>query len=198
MSNSPYKVGITGGIGSGKSLVCKIFSKLGAPVFDADSRARLIINENAQVKQKIIAVFGKAAYQNGSLDRQYIVSRVFNDNKKLNLLNNIVHPVVGEDFQLWSAEQNFKYVIKEAALMFESESYKQLNEVITISAPIELRIQRVLSRDRFRSKEEIDKIIEKQLSEDERTKRANYVIYNDEKSLLIPQVLNHHERLIKP
>ena len=191
--NKLLQVGITGGIGSGKSLVCKIFASLGIPIYDADSRAKWLTSNNDTIKASIIAHFGKDAYTEKGLNREYIAGRVFNNKQELNVLNGIIHPEVGKDYKAWAEAQNSAYVIKEAALMFESGSYKVMDKVINVTAPIPLRIQRVLKRDPFRTEKEIQSIIEKQLPDQERITRSDYVINNDEQEMLIPQVLKLHE-----
>lgn len=190
VKSKPLQVGITGGIGSGKSLVCKIFSVLGAPIYNADERAKWLTSHDTAVKEKIIHEFGTEAYDStGSLNRSYIANLVFNNAVKLNILNAIVHPAVGVDYQDWVNNQTHQYVIKEAALMFESGSYKVLDKVVNVSANEELRLQRVLQRDPFRSEDEIRNIMNKQMSEKERNSRSDYNILNDESKLLIPQIV---------
>ncbi|MEQ8243674.1 dephospho-CoA kinase [Fulvivirga sp.] len=191
--NKLLQVGITGGIGSGKSLVCKIFASLGIPIYDADSRAKWLTSNSETIKAAIIAHFGAEAYTETGLNREYIAGRVFNNKQELEVLNGIIHPEVGKDYKAWVKSQSSDYVIKEAALMFESGSYKVLDKVINVTAPIPLRIQRVLKRDPFRTEKEIQSIIEKQLSDEERIERSDYIINNDEKEMLIPQVLKLHE-----
>lgn len=191
-------MGITGGIGSGKSLIGKIFHRLGVPIYDADSRAKWLMNNNVELIAAIKDLFGEKAYDESGLNRQHISSVVFNQPEKLAKLNGLVHPKVGEDFEEWAeqnAEQN--YLLKEAALMFETDSFKQLDEVITVSAPVEVRINRVLKRDSHRNKEDIEKIIAHQLTDAEREKRANHIINNDGQHLLIPQVLTLHQKFIQ-
>ncbi|MEQ8924979.1 MAG: dephospho-CoA kinase [Fulvivirga sp.] len=196
MKDNLLKVGITGGIGSGKSLICKVFSKFNVPIYDADSRAKWLNNNDPNIQKEIIKIFGEDSYINGSLNRNHISNIVFNDESKLVLLNSIIHPAVGRDFKQWCKQQDSPYILKEAALMFESGSYKALDKVIAVSAPKELRIQRVLKRDPFRSKAQIESIISKQLSEEVRLERADYIIKNNEKELVIPQVLKLHEQLL--
>ncbi|ELR70695.1 Dephospho-CoA kinase [Fulvivirga imtechensis AK7] len=196
-NNTPLKVGVTGGIGSGKSLVCKIFSILSVPVYKADARAKWLTNNDPVIKERIVEKFGKEAYNFHGLDRDYIANIVFNDPEKLKILNSIVHPEVGKDYDRWVYDHNSApYLINEAALMFESGSYKKLDSVINVSAPESLRIQRVLKRDPFRSEKEVKAIIAKQLPESERQERADYNIFNDEKQMLIPQVLGMHQKFL--
>lgn len=197
MSPKPKLVGITGGIGSGKSLVCKIFNILGIPSYDADSRARVLMHENKKVKLDILKTFGESAYQeDGSLNREWMAGEVFSNESKLKLLNGIVHPAVGKDFAKW-VEENLgaPWLIKEAALLFESGSYKNLDFIITVTAPESLRIKRVLARDPHRSEAQIRDIIKKQMSEAEKTARSQAVIINDEKEMVLPQVLKLYKEL---
>lgn len=198
MNSKPLRVGITGGIGSGKTLVSKIFSVLGVPVYDADSRAKWISNFHPRVKEEIIALFGKEAYLEGKLNTRYIASIVFKDKSKTEKLNAIVHPRVGEDFENWAeAHKQVPYLLKEAALMFESDSYKQLDKIIVVSAPLDLRIKRILARDPQRTEAEIRGIMDKQLSEEEKIRRADYVIYNNDQQMIIPQVLEQDRKFRK-
>jgi dephospho-CoA kinase len=192
--SKPLQIGVTGGIGSGKSIVCKIFAVLGAPVYDADSRAKWLMNNNSDVKKSIRLEFGEESFNNNGLNRDYLAKLVFNDQSKLTKLNAIVHPAVGKDYTVWVGKQTSKYTIKEAALMFESGAYKALDKIINVSAPEELRIIRVLKRDAFREKQEVRAIIDKQLSEEERNNRSDYTLYNDEKEMLLPQIIAIHRQ----
>lgn len=196
--SSIKKIGVTGGIGSGKSLVCKIFSHLSTPVYDSDVRAKWLMNNDPIIRESLIEVFGQESFTpESSLNRDYIAKKVFNNQDNLLKLNKIVHPRVAIDFDKWCLRhQNSAYVIKEAALMFESGAYKTLDLVINVSAPLDLRIKRVLKRDPFRSKEEVLSIIDKQMSEEDRIEKSNEVIYNDENRMVIPQVLRLHEFLV--
>jgi dephospho-CoA kinase len=191
----PLQIGITGGIGSGKSLICKIFSCFGVPVYDADSHAKELMTTDGILISEIKKEFGDLSYNaDGSLNRVYLANNVFHDPDKLERLNDLVHPRVGVDYEKW-VQQNEKctYVIKEAALLFEAGSYKALNRIIVVFAPEELRVKRVLVRDVHRTAEQIKAIIRKQMPEEEKLKRANHVIVNDETTLVILQVLKLHE-----
>lgn len=185
------QIGITGGIGSGKSLVCKIFSCLGVPVYDADHRAKSIMTTDGILISQIRKEFGDLAYnERGALNRTYLAEEVFSNELKLEKLNSLVHPRVGIDYQNWLAERNdVCYVVKEAALLFEAGSYKYLDKIVVVTAPEDLRIRRVLARDSHRSKQQLLDIMRKQMPEAEKVKRADYVLMNDEKSLLIPEVI---------
>ena len=184
------KIGITGGIGSGKSTVCKVFSLFNVPVYDADSRAKFLMANDDDLKDKLIQLFGDEVFEGRQLNRKLIAAQVFNSSEKLIKLNAIVHPRVGEDFESWTQQfRSLPFVIKEAALMFESDSYKTLDSVITVFAPEQIRIQRVLKRDVYRSESDIRSIISNQFSEEQRRELASFTIINDDKMLVIPQVL---------
>lgn len=195
---SPLQIGITGGIGSGKSLVCRIFASLGIPVYDADSHAKGLMTTDGILISQIKKEFGDLSYQrDGSLNRSYLSEVVFNDARRLEQLNMMVHPRVGFHYGQWVEKQkNHPYVLKEAALMFESGSYRSLDKIIVVYAPLDLRIERVLMRDKHRSREQVEAIIEKQMPEEEKMKQADMIIRNDEQTLLIPQVLELHHRFL--
>ncbi|HCM76985.1 MAG TPA: dephospho-CoA kinase [Cytophagales bacterium] len=192
----PFQVGITGGIGSGKSLVCRIFGVLGIPLYDADSRAKILMTTDRILVDQIKKEFGNLSYHpDGSLNREHL-RKAFSNTSELNKLNAIVHPRVAMDYKKWVDQQiGFKYVIKEAALLLESGSAKELDHLIVVFAPKPLRIQRVLKRDPHRSQLEVENIINNQMDDKEKMALANDVIVNDETCLVIPQVLELHERL---
>ncbi len=189
-------VGITGGIGAGKSIVCNIFQILGVPVYDADSRAKLLMNEHQVIRARVLELFGAESYQNGELNRVHIGKIAFHEPELLEKLNLVVHPAVAEDFKNWSSAQQSSYVIKEAALLVETGSYKSLDHLIVVSAPIHIRTRRVLQRDPHRNEKDVRAIIERQASEEEKAKLADTIIVNDESQLVIPQVLNTHATLV--
>ncbi len=191
----PFQVGVTGGIGSGKSLVCQIFQILGIPVYDADQRARWLMNNDEPLRMAIIHSFGPQSFDsNSTLNNTYLAKAVFNDKEKLEELNKLVHPIVEEDYEQWLLPHSKeKYVIKEAALLFETGSYQILNAIVVVSAPEELRIERVLKRDPFRTREQIMKILKNQFSEVKKLKLADYILDNDLNSMVIPQVLELHK-----
>jgi len=192
------KIGITGGIGSGKSIICKIFQVLKVPVYEADSRAKWLMNTNAELKDSIIKQFGTNSYdEHGMLNRIFIATQVFNDGKKVEILNKLVHPKVGQDFLNWvEVNQKEAYVINEAALMFESGNYKNLDKVITVFAPQKIRVKRVLSRDPQRTEQEILSIMSKQMAEEDKIQKADFIIYNDEVQAILPQVLSIHQKIL--
>ncbi|MDB5280322.1 MAG: dephospho-CoA kinase [Ferruginibacter sp.] len=182
------KVGITGGIGSGKSTVAKIFGLLGIPVLYADDAAKKLMNEDEHLKAKIIGAFGTDSYRNGTLNRPFIAEKVFNNPAQLTLLNSIVHPATIADADKWMQQQTAPYAIKEAALIFESGAEKWLDKVIGVFAPAPLRIQRVMQRDGI-TEQEVTARLNKQMNEDDKMRLCDYIINNDEQELLIPQVL---------
>jgi dephospho-CoA kinase len=198
MSNKPLQIGITGGIGSGKSLICKIFSCLGIPIYDADSRAKSIMTTDGILVEQIKKEFGSLSYyEDGRLNREYLSSAVFNDADKLKRLNELVHPRVGADSEKWVEENAaHPYLLREAALLFESGSFKKLDKVIVVTAPEALRVKRVLQRDKQRTEQEVIAIIHNQMTEEEKVKRADFVIHNDETELVVPQVLKLHEQFV--
>jgi dephospho-CoA kinase len=190
------QIGITGGIGAGKSLIARLFSTLGVPVYDADTRARWLMNHHPSLKKEIESVFGPESYlPDGLLNRLYMAAQVFNDQEKLARVNVLVHPKVGEDYAQWVlAHATAPYVLKEAALLFELDSYRMLSYTLSVVAPIELRIRRVLQRDPHRTEKEVLAIIRKQMSEQERQQRADFLLYNDDSQPVIPQVLALHQQ----
>lgn len=189
------KIGLTGGIGSGKTTVATIFKVLGVPVYNADDAAKKIMNEDSELKRQIMMHFGSEAYINNTLNRSHLSSIVFNDPDKLTLLNSLVHPVTIADADSWMLQQRTPYIIKEAALMFESDAYKHVDYVIGVSAPETLRIQRTMQRDGI-TEEAVKTRMSKQLDEEEKMKRCNFIVYNDEEKFLIPQVLQLHEKFL--
>ena len=188
----PLKVGITGGIGSGKTIIGKIFRVLGIPVFDADTEAKRLMTMNEALIHAIKVEFGQEAYhKDGLLNRAYMAGEVFNDETKLKKLNAMVHPIVIEAGEEWAAKQDAPYTIKEAALLFESGSYKHNNYNVLVTAPLELRIQRVMQRDDV-TIEQVKARVERQWSDEQKKQLADFEITNDGKQALIPQVMNLH------
>lgn len=188
-------IGLTGGIGTGKTTVANIFKVLGIPVYDADFEAKKIMNENKEVQNKIVKIFGEKSYANKKLNRNYIASIVFNDAQKLELLNAIVHPETIASSKKWMNKQTGSYCIKEAALLFESGSAQGLDYIIGVFAPNALRIKRVMQRDHLTA-EQIKNRMNKQIDEEIAKKLCDFIIENDEQQLLIPQVLKIHEQIL--
>lgn len=189
------KVGLTGGIGSGKSTVARIFEVLGMPVYYADEAAKEIMNTDEELRRQVIQTFGDDAYTNNRLNRQYISSIVFKDKEKLALLNELVHPATIRAAEEWMSKQTTPYALKEAAIIFESGSDKQLDYVIGVHAPQEIRIMRTMQRDNI-TREEVIKRMNNQMDEEEKMELCNFVIENDERHALIPQVMAMHHQLI--
>jgi dephospho-CoA kinase len=196
--NKSLRIGVTGGIGAGKSLVCKIFVVLGIPVYDADSMAKKLMMTDKILIEQIKKHFGETSYRkDGSLNRDFLRQKVFNDSLELHQLNQLVHPRVAVDSEKWTEEnENSPYTVKEAALLFESGAYKSLDKIIMVTAPESLRVQRVVRRAKSRNEEEVLKIIRSQMPEEEKTRRADFVIRNDETALVVPEVMKLHERFI--
>lgn len=192
------EVGITGGIGSGKTTVCRIFETLGIPVYSSDERAKSLMVENDNVRSAIESLFGEKAYlPSGQLDRAHLSSLVFEDKNLLEKLNAIVHPAVFADAEKWHAEQaGVPYTLREAALLVESGSYLSLDKLIVVTAPRSLRIQRVMQRDGV-GQREVEARMEKQLPEREKIAKADFVINNDGTHLIVPQVVDIHRSLLK-
>jgi dephospho-CoA kinase len=190
------RVGLTGGIGSGKTTVAKIFELLGVPVYYADDAAKRIMNEDEELKLAIQQQFGKETYKNDELDRSYLASKVFHDPFQLEILNAIVHPATIRDASKWMNQQQTPYTIKEAALIFESGSAEQLDYVIGVYAPVSLRIQRTMERNKI-DHDEVIKRMNNQIDENIKMKLCDFVIHNDEQQLVIPQVMELHKKLLK-
>jgi len=186
------KIGLTGGIGSGKSTVAKIFETLGIPVYYADAEAKRLMNSSETLKKVIRQNFGEATYENDQLNRKYLAGIVFNNPEKLELLNALIHPVTINDAEQWMQQQSAPYSIKEAALLFESGATENLDFIVGVYAPQALRIKRVMKRDGLTT-DEIMKRINRQVNEEMKMKLCDFVITNDEQELLIPQVLKLHQ-----
>lgn len=190
------KIGITGGIGSGKSTVVHCFALLGVPVYDADAASKRLYHSDPALKKSLQDAFGKSIYKEGVLDRTALAAIVFNDPQKLALLNSLVHPPTIKDAETWMAMQTAPYLLKEAALLFESGSVNSLDYVIGVSAPEALRLQRVMARDGV-NETDVRSRMARQMEEGEKMSKCNFIITNDEASLVIPQVLELHNKLLQ-
>lgn len=188
-------VGLTGGIGSGKSTIAAMFHELGVPVYNSDERAKHLMNTSKKIRKQLIELFGKKAYLEGNLNRTYIAKKVFNDTDLLEQLNQIVHPVVRKDFLKWTKKQNASYVIQETALLFENNAQELYDSVILITAPKELRIERVLSRDES-TNEQIIARMNNQLDDQTKLELANFVIENIDLKTTALKVLEVHEAIL--
>ncbi|HEY0298479.1 MAG TPA: dephospho-CoA kinase [Arachidicoccus sp.] len=187
------RIGITGGIGSGKSTVSRIFHMLDIPVFDADAVAKDIMNEDKDVQKQLIQNFGKDVFTNRTLNRKYLSDIVFNNEGKLKTLNAIVHPATIRAASNWMKKQTAPYAMKEAALLFEANTVNDLDAVIGVFAPVEMRISRVMQRNNV-SREQVLERMNKQMNEEEKMALCDYVVYNDEQQLLISQILDLHKK----
>jgi len=189
-------VGLTGGIGSGKTTVAGIFEVLGIPVYYADEAAKRIMNENPELKAAIIGHFGEGSYKDGKLDRAYLSSQVFGNKEKLKLLDSFVHPETIRDGNEWMLKQTAPYAVKEAALIFESGVDQYLDYIVGVYAPKSLRIRRTMERDHI-GEEEVMNRMKSQMNEEEKMKLCDFVIHNDEQQAVLPQVIAIHRQLLE-
>jgi dephospho-CoA kinase len=189
------KIGLTGGIGSGKTTVAQIFEVLAIPVYYADQAARDLMNQDPELKKQIVSAFGEETYKEGKLDRGFLGEMVFADDEKLALLNSFVHPVTFRHASSWMQNQKTPYAVKEAALIFEAGLENFFDFVIGVTAPESLRLERVMNRDQS-SAENVLQRMSKQMNEDEKMSRCDFVIINDGKQALLPQVLEIHKTLL--
>jgi dephospho-CoA kinase len=190
------KIGITGGIGSGKSTVAQLFKVLGIPVYAADEAGKRLMNENEILKTQIKKLFGNTAYTDEILNRKYIADIVFKDAEKLAQLNAIIHPATLKDAEDWMNSQHSPYAVKEAAILFESGAQEHLDYVIGVSAPAFLRMQRVMQRDNS-TQQQVTARMARQINETIKMHLCDFIIYNNEQQLLIPQVLQLHNKLVQ-
>ena len=188
-------VGLTGGIASGKTMVARIFEMLGAAVFYSDKEAREAYSDTA-VREKVIAVLGNGAYSGGNINRAYISEKIFGDKNLMEAINGIIHPAVGRKFEKFSEINKSRTIIKESALLFEAGIASRCDRIVVVSAPDELRTRRIMERDQASAQEAAQKI-SSQLPQEYKVKNAHYIIYNDEKHLVIPQVLNIFNQITK-
>ena len=190
------KIGVTGGIGSGKTSVCNVFSLLGIPVFSADAEAKEIMEIDSGIILKLNTIAGKDLYTEGTLDRTELAKLIFNNGTMLEKVNSIVHPAVFSRFCEWTKKQEAHYIIMETAILFESGGAKIVDKVITVTAPVEERIARVVNRSNI-TKEEVIERMRNQMSDSDMVKQSDYVIDNSENKMIIPAVLNIHNDILK-
>lgn len=188
-------VGLTGGIGSGKTTVAHMFKALGVPVFNSDDEAKVLMNSSVIIKQEIIELLGENSYKDDTLNKPYIASQIFNTKAVLKQINAIVHPKVAAAFDTWVSKQNSPYVIKEVAILFETRTESLVDFIITVIAPLETRIQRVMERDQ-KSREAVELIIDNQLSDSEKIKKSHYVIENNNRLITEKKVLEIHTKIL--
>jgi len=189
------KLGVTGGIGSGKTSVCKVFNILGVPVFSADDEAKTVMETDEKVRGKVNSIAGKEMYSSGSLDRVELARLIFNNEQLLQKINNAVHPVIFENFGNWVNRQSADYVILEAAILFESGAIVLVDRIATVVAPIEERIERVIRRNNL-SRQQVLERIRNQSDDEEKIKRSDYVISNSENEMIIPAILKIHNEIL--
>ena len=191
-----FQLGLTGGIGSGKTLVCSVFEKLGVPVYYADVEAKNLMNSDPVLKGQIVEIFGEGVYSGGILKREVLAERVFGHSEMLNKLNAVVHPAVSLDYLKWVKLQgDSAYVVEEAAILFESGANKHMDFTVLVFAPVDLRIQRVMMRDQS-DKVQVEKRMKHQMSDEEKKKLADHIIYNDGKQMLLPQIIELHNKIL--
>jgi dephospho-CoA kinase len=188
---SRFKLGITGGIGSGKTSVGKVFDVLGIPVFSADKNAQDIMDNNSGIKNSLNSITGKNLYINGNLDRALLASIIFTDSTILKKVNSLVHPAVFDNFTKWADVQDSPYVIMEAAILFESGASDFVDRIVTVVAPVEQRVARVIQRNKLSAQQVMDRM-KNQLDDETRMKLSDYVIYNSENDMIIPAILKIH------
>lgn len=189
------KVGITGGIGSGKTIICEVFKQLGIPVYYADTAAKNLYNTDEQLKIGIIELFGENLYANNTLDKKALASIIFNNKTALHKVNQLVHPAVARDFEQWALyHKSAPYVLQEAAILFESKTNRLMDKTITISVSEDIRVQRASLRDKV-TPNEIKQRLQHQLTEDERNQLADFIIINDNSQPVLPQILRIHNTL---
>ena len=192
----PLRIGLTGGIGSGKTLVASVFYHLGIPIYYADQAAKDLQNSDPEIRKKLTLLFGNELYKDGYLNKVYLASIVFSNPGKLKALNTVMHPATLQAAANWMQKQSTPYAIKEAALIFEAKAQKDLDCVIGVYAPKEIRLKRTMLRDNS-SEEQVLKRMQNQMDEEQKMKLCQFVIINDENQLLIPQILAIHNQLIE-
>jgi dephospho-CoA kinase len=189
-------VGLTGGIGSGKTTIAKMFNALGIPIYIADDEAKKLMRNSKVIKKKLVALFGDDAYVGDELNKSFIANIIFENKEYLQKMNAIVHPKVGQHFKKWALKQDSKYIIKEAAILFENGSYKDYDYIITVTAPTDLKIERLLNREQT-TKNKITSIMNNQWSDQEKIKRSHYVIENINLEDSRAQVQKIHNKILK-
>ena len=190
------KIGVTGGIGSGKTTVCRVFNVLGVPVFSADADARDVMDIDTGIMLRINTIAGKNLYENGSLDRTELARLIFNNERLLEKVNALVHPIVFSRFREWEKKQDAPYVVMEAAILFESGAYKIVDRILTVVAPMEERVNRVIHRSNL-TREQVMERMRNQMDDNQRIERSDYVINNSENDMIIPEILRIHEDIMK-
>lgn len=189
------KVGITGGVGSGKSHIAKVFAELGIEIYDADFHAKELMENNPEVTEKITKLLGNEAYISGGLNRTYVADKIYSNNKLRQQVNAIVHPAVALHFVEWLQHAESKYIIKESAIMFEAKANEGLDYIISITAPVSLRMQRTLQRSGM-TNEKFEAIVKNQIDDEERNSQADFILVNDEQQPLLEKIIELHSFLL--
>jgi dephospho-CoA kinase len=195
-SHQNLRLGVTGGIGCGKTTVCRVFSVLGIPVFSADDEAKRIQDSDTDIQIKLNTIAGKDLYSSGKLDRKELAALIFNNKDLLFEVNSIIHPAVFKYFIKWVARQDAPYSIMEAAILFESGAYRLMDRIVTVVAPLEERIERIINGNLL-TKEQITDRIRNQTDDQSRITKSDYVIYNSENDMIIPAILGIHREMLK-
>jgi dephospho-CoA kinase len=190
------KLGVTGGIGSGKTTVCKVFGVLGIPVFSADDEAKRILDSDREIQIKINLHAGKDLFSSGKLDRPALAKMIFNNKELLEKVNSIIHPAVFRSFGEWFNQQDSPYSIMEAAILFESGAFRFMDKIVTVVTPLDERIERLVSGNRL-TREQINERIKNQIDDDSRIKQSDFIISNSENDLIIPSIIGIHEEMLK-
>jgi len=189
------KLGVTGGIGSGKTTVCRVFTVLGIPVYSADEEARKIQESDRELMDKINRLAGKDLYTTGKLDRPELARLIFNNRDLLEKVNSLIHPVVSRNFKRWVTEQNSPYCIMEAAILFESGAYRIMDKILTVVTPMEERIDRLVKGNKL-TREQVMERIRNQIDDESRIKQSDYIIFNSENDMIIPVILGVHKEML--
>lgn len=189
------KLGVTGGIGSGKTTVCRIFSVLGIPVFSADSEAKKIMNSDPVLIEQLNSMTGKNLYPDGRLDRSELAKLIFNNTDLLKRVNSIVHPLVFENFRKWSESQASPYVVMEAAILFESGADMLVDKILTVVTPINERIARLVAGNKLTSEQVMERI-NNQIDDETRMRKSDFIVFNSENDMIIPAILAIHEKML--
>lgn len=190
-----FRLGVTGGIGSGKSTVCKIFNVLGIPVFSADDEGRIIMDTDTRLRDDLNNLIGEDLYASGELNRGRLASIIFNDSDLLDSVNSLVHPLVFNEFSEWCKQQNADYIIFEAAILFEAGAEELVDKILAVVAPLEERVDRVIERNKM-TREQVMERVKNQISDEEMIKRSDFYIDNSDNLMIIPQVLEIHNRIL--
>jgi dephospho-CoA kinase len=196
LTGRSLKLGVTGGMGSGKTTVCKVFEVLGIPVFSADDEAKKIQDNDRDLQIKINSLAGRDLFPSGRLDRPELAKLIFNNKELLEKVNSLIHPVVSSSFREWVKKQDSPYSIMEAAILFESGAFRLMDKILTVVTPLEERIERLIRGNRL-SREQIIERIKNQIDDESRVKQSDFVISNSENDMIIPAIIGIHEEMLK-